>query len=239
MHFYMFNPADFNNSARHLNLVERAIYRDLIDMYYNNEQAIDTSDMDALARRLLCDCDEYRAALNYVLDEFFTKRGKRHHHHRIDKEIKAYQYKNKKQSGHTDVTQPVTSGHTDVTQGVTSSHTQVTSDVTQGHADVTNNVTNNSVTMTDAERKRKSRQDKRDMINDLTNIGVSIDKNIKIAALREIHAKHIDAIKSSVTSDVTYNSNDNVTQPVTSGHTDVTQGHAKNAACDRLRDIII
>jgi len=222
MHFYMFNPSDFNNSARHLSLVERAIYRDLIDMYYHNEQAIDTSDMDALARRLLCDCDEYRAALNYVLDEFFIKRGKRHHHHRIDKEIKAYQYKNKKQSGHTDVTQ----GHIGVTQGVTSSHTQVTSDVTQGHTDVTNN----SVTMTDAERKRKSRQDKRDMINDLTNIGVSIDKNIKIAALREIHAKHIDTIKSSVTSDVTHNSNDDVTQPVTSGHTDVTQGHDKNAA---------
>lgn len=223
MHFYMFNPADFNNSARHLNLVERAIYRDLIDMYYNNEQAIDTSDMDALARRLLCDCDEYRASLDYVLDEFFVKRGKRHHHHRIDKEIKAYQYKNKKQSGHADVTQSVT-------QSVTSSHTQVTDNVTQGHTDVTNNVTNDSVTMTDAERKRKSRQDKRDMIDDLTNIGVSIDKGIKIGTLRELHAKHIDTIKSSVTSDVTDNPNDDVTQPVTGGHDDVTQGHAKNAA---------
>ena len=52
MHCYNFNIADFNNSTRHLSLPERAIYRDLIDMYYHNEQAIDSSDMERLARRL-------------------------------------------------------------------------------------------------------------------------------------------------------------------------------------------
>ncbi|MGP9557517.1 YdaU family protein, partial [Psychrobacter sp. AOP7-A1-24] len=168
MHFYMFNPADFNNSARHLSLPERAIYRDLIDMYYHSEQAIDTSDIDRLARRLLCTSAEYRASLEYVLDEFFVKRGKRHHHHRIDREIKNYKFKN---------------SHTNVTQAVTPSHTHVTSDVTQGHANI-------DVTMTAAERQRKSRQDKRKMIDDLTNIGVSVDSSIKLTDLRELHASH-------------------------------------------------
>lgn len=204
MHFYMFNPADFNNSARHLSLPERAIYRDLIDMYYHSEQAIDTSDMDRLARRLLCTSAEYRASLEYVLDEFFVKRGKRHHHHRIDREIKNYKFKN---------------SHTNVTQAVTPSHTHVTSDVTQGHANI-------DVTMTAAERQRKSRQDKRKMIDDLTNIGVSVDSSIKLTDLRELHASHIDA----VTEYVTNNKNDDVTQAVTSGHNDVTQGHIENAA---------
>lgn len=215
MHFYMFNPADFNNSARHLSLPERAIYRDLIDMYYHNEQAIDGSDMDALARRLLCTTPEYRSSLEYVLNEFFVKRGKRHHHHRIDKEIKNYKYKN---------------GHGNVTQGVTDSHTNVTNEVTPCHNDVTQGVTNDNsnegVTMTDAERKRKSRHEKREMIKDLTNIGVTVDKAIKIADLRELHETHIDA----VTEYVTNKTNDEVTNEVTSCHNDVTQGHAKNIA---------
>lgn len=211
MHFYNFNIADFNNSTRHLSLPERAIYRDLIDMYYHNEQAIDSSDMDKLARRLLCTTPEYLKMLEYILDEYFVKRGKRHHHHRIDKEIKNYKFKN---------------GHTNVTQAVTPSHTHVTSDVTPSHTDVTQGHANIDVIMTAAERQRKSRQDKRKMIDDLTNIGVSVDSSIKLTDLRELHASHIDA----VTAYVTNNKNDDVTQAVTSGHNDVTQGHAKNAA---------
>ncbi|ERL54972.1 YdaU family protein [Psychrobacter aquaticus] len=203
MHFYMFNPADFNNSARHLSLPERAIYRDLIDMYYNTEQAIDTSDMDSLARRLLCTNTEYRASLEYVLDEFFIKRGKRHHHHRIDREIKNYKFKNSNASGNA-----VTF---DVTQGVT-----------LGNA--TRNVTCNDdeIPMTNAERTRKSRQDKRNMINALTSIGVSVDKDIKAADLRDLYATHADSITSNVTTDVT--------TTVTNDDDACNGGNAKNAA---------
>lgn len=199
MHFYMFNPADFNNSARHLSLVERAIYRDLIDMYYHSEQAIDTSDMDKLARRLLCTSEEYRASLEYVLDEFFVKRGKRHHHHRIDKEIKAYRYKNRNAVSNV-------SGNAvtfDVTQGVT-----------LGNDDDT--------PMTPAERTRKSRQERKIMIDSLTNIGVTVDKSIKAADLRELYATHAETITSNVTSDVT--------DTVTNDDDTCNGGNAKNAA---------
>lgn len=218
MHFYMFNPSDFNNSARHLSLVERAIYRDLIDMYYHTEQAIDTSDMDKLARRLLCTSSEYRASLDYVLDEFFVKRGKRHHHHRIDKEIKNYKFRKGDTSGHEGVTQQVTNGHDGITYQNKDGHTSVTHEVTTCHKDITHD----GVTMTDAERKRKSRQDKRNMINDLINIGVSVDKSIKLTDLRELHAKHVDNVTTSIANDVT--------QVVTAGHTTCHEGHAKNAA---------
>ena len=207
MHFYMFNPADFNNSARHLSLPERAIYRDLIDMYYHSEQAIDTSDMDRLARRLLCTTPEYRTMLEYVLDEFFIKRGKRHHHHRIDREIKNYKYQNRnadsngKRNAVTD----------DVTQGVTPSNDAC-------------NVTCNAddTPMTSAERTRKSRQERKLMIESLTNIGVPVEKGIKAADLKHLYATHIDDVTSNVTTDVT--------KPVTHSNEPCNASNAKNDA---------
>ena len=211
MHFYNFNIADFNNSTRHLSLPERAIYRDLIDMYYHNEQAIDSSDMNKLARRLLCTTPEYLEMLEYILDEYFVKRGKRHHHHRIDKELKNYKFKN----GNTDSNGKRNAVTNDVTQGVTPSN---------DGCNVTCN--DDDAPMTAAERTRKSRQDKRNMINALTNIGVSVDKGIGTAALRELHAKHIDAIKQCHASNV---AND-VTQTVTPSNDDCNAGNAKNAA---------
>lgn len=211
MHFYNFNIADFNNSTRHLSLPERAIYRDLIDMYYHNEQAIDSSDMNKLARRLLCTTPEYLEMLEYILDEYFVKRGKRHHHHRIDKELKNYKFKN----GNTDSNGKRNAVTNDVTQGVTPSN---------DGCNVTCN--DDDAPMTAAERTRKSRQDKRNMINDLTDIGVSVDKGIGTAALRELHAKHIDAIKQCHASNV---AND-VTQTVTPSNDDCNAGNAKNAA---------
>ncbi len=211
MHFYNFNIADFNNSTRHLSLPERAIYRDLIDMYYHNEQAIDSSDMNKLARRLLCTTPEYLEMLEYILDEYFVKRGKRHHHHRIDKEIKNYKFKN----GNTDSNGKRNAVTNDVTQGVTPSN------------DGCNVACNdNDAPMTAAERTRKSRQDKRNMINDLTDIGVSFNKDIGTADLRELHAKHIDAIKQCHVSNVT----SDVTQTVTPSNDDCNASNAKNTA---------
>ncbi|MDV2860322.1 YdaU family protein [Psychrobacter sp. CAM01] len=211
MHFYNFNIADFNNSTRHLSLPERAIYRDLIDMYYHNEQAIDSSDMNKLARRLLCTTPEYLEMLEYILDEYFVKRGKRHHHHRIDKELKNYKFKN----GNADSNGKRNAVTNDVTQGVTPSN---------DGCNITCN--DDDAPMTAAERTRKSRQDKRNMINDLTDIGVSVDKGIGTSALRELHAKHIDAIKQCHASNV---AND-VTQTVTPSNDDCNAGNAKNAA---------
>ncbi len=216
MHFYMFNPSDFNNSARHLSLVERAIYRDLIDMYYHNEQAIDTSDMDALARRLLCTTPEYRTSLEYVLSEFFVKRGKRHHHHRIDKEIKAYKYKNKNGNASNASSNVTRNGVTfDVTQGVTPSNDE---------CNVTCN--DNDIPMTPAERVRKSRQERKLMIECLKGVGVTVDKGIKIADLRSLYVEHSDSISAKAVKDGA----EIVTQGVTPSNDDCNASNAKNAA---------
>ena len=212
MHYYNFNPADFNNSARHLTLVERAIYRDLLDMYYCTEQSIDGSNMKMLARRLLCTTKEHLKALNNVLDEFFTfdGRSRRYRNRRCEREIKNYRNK------------PNKNGH---------------KDVTGSHGDVTQNVTPDNVTMTAAERQKKVRQERKQMTHDLVSIGVTVDKSLKIGDLRSLHAQHIEDIKQHVTKIVTDKSSDDVTSTVTTGHMQCHNNHAQNDAITKNQEL--
>ena len=98
MNYYQFHIGDFNSATRHLTIVERSLYRDLIDMYYDTEQAINASDFDRLARRLMCRTDDEKTALQYVLDEFFTLDGDLYTHERCECEIQEYQAKREQQS---------------------------------------------------------------------------------------------------------------------------------------------
>lgn len=103
MHFYQFNINDFNASTRHLNHVERALYRDLIDMYYQNERAI-CDDFDNLCRKLIVKTDDEKQALQNVLNDFFvlkTLKGDKApcwHNARIDRELKNYKHRHKSAS---------------------------------------------------------------------------------------------------------------------------------------------
>ena len=88
MNFYQHHIGDFNNATRHLSRIERSIYRDLLEIYYDTESPL-TSDFDRLARRCIVDdCD--RAAMRDVLNEFFVLQDDGYHNARADKEIAAY-----------------------------------------------------------------------------------------------------------------------------------------------------
>lgn len=89
MNFYPHHIGDFNNSTRHLTRVERSVYRDAIELYYDTETAL-TADLDKLYRKLLCASDEEKAALKAVLDEFFLKTERGYTHERCDIEIEKY-----------------------------------------------------------------------------------------------------------------------------------------------------
>lgn len=93
MHFYQHHIGDFNNATRHLSIIERAIYRDLLDMYYEQESAIDASDLTKLQRRLLIRSTDEKQALEFVLDEFFEKQDDFYFNNRCESEIKQYQDK--------------------------------------------------------------------------------------------------------------------------------------------------
>ena len=90
MNYYSFHIGDFNNATRHLTRVERSLYRDLIDVYYDTEHALNGSDFDRLAKRVLANSEEEKKALKCVLDEFFTLQDGEYHHERCDKEIAKY-----------------------------------------------------------------------------------------------------------------------------------------------------
>ena len=89
MKFYPHHISDFNNATRHLTRVERSVYRDAIELYYDTESVL-TNDTDKLARKLLCTSDEEISALKYVLGEFFEPTDDGFFHERCDSEIAKY-----------------------------------------------------------------------------------------------------------------------------------------------------
>lgn len=90
MNHYPHHIGDFNSATRHLTRVERSLYRDMLDLYYDTEQPLN-SDVQKLARRLIASSEEERAALQVVLEEFFTLEEDGWHNHRCDTEIAKYQ----------------------------------------------------------------------------------------------------------------------------------------------------
>lgn len=97
MNHYPHHIGDFNNATRHLTFVERALYRELLDLYYDTEHPL-IADETKLARRVLAHTDEQREALQSVLAEFFELREDGWHNARCDAEIDAYQQKKEQAS---------------------------------------------------------------------------------------------------------------------------------------------
>lgn len=97
MNHYPHHVGDFNNATRHLTFVERALYRELLDLYYDTERPL-IADVTKLARRVLAHTDEQREALQAVLDEFFNLQDDGWHNDRCDREIAAYHERQEQQS---------------------------------------------------------------------------------------------------------------------------------------------
>lgn len=89
MNYYPHHIGDFNSATRHLTRVERSIYRDLIELYYDTEQPL-IADFDKLCRLVIARSDEERTAVQQVLDEFFAESELGWAHARCDAEIAKY-----------------------------------------------------------------------------------------------------------------------------------------------------
>ena len=90
MNLYLRHIGDFNNATRHLTRVERSVYSDAIELYYDTEQALQCADIGKLERRLLCVTDDEKQALKDVLSEFFVLTDAGYTHSRCDAEIAKY-----------------------------------------------------------------------------------------------------------------------------------------------------
>ena len=210
MHFVNHNFTDIDFETKHMSRIEKTIYFDLRSLYLSEEKPIDGSDMDLLQRRLSVKDEDEKAALAFVLKDKFNKAGKYYKRAAWDKILKDYKWGNKNK-GNTSGNATRNAVTFDVTQGVTLSN---------DGCNVTCN--DDDTPMTAAERTRKSRQDRKIMIDSLTNIGVTVDKSIKAADLRELYATHADTITSNVTTDVT--------DTVTLSNDDGNASNAKNTA---------
>ena len=89
MNYYSHHIGDFNSATRHLSILERGVYRELLDLYYESEQPL-TSDLPALARRICARSQEERDALRMVLEEFFVASECGYTQKRADEEIQTY-----------------------------------------------------------------------------------------------------------------------------------------------------
>ena len=56
MHYYQHNIGDFDKATRHLTRIERSVYRDLIELYYDTEFQLN-SDIAYLCRKILATSD--------------------------------------------------------------------------------------------------------------------------------------------------------------------------------------
>lgn len=89
MKHYPHHIGDFDKATRHLTRIERSVYRDLIDLYYDTEQRL-TLDVQALCRRIVARSNEESTAVQQVLNEFFTETPTGWYHDRCEHEIAAY-----------------------------------------------------------------------------------------------------------------------------------------------------
>ncbi|TDY23593.1 uncharacterized protein YdaU (DUF1376 family) [Paraburkholderia sp. BL6665CI2N2] len=92
MNYYPHHIGDFDRATRHLTRIERSVYRDLIEVYYDTEQQL-TLDVNALCRKVIARSEDEREAVNQILAEFFTKTAVGWHHSRCEKEIAVYRVK--------------------------------------------------------------------------------------------------------------------------------------------------
>ncbi len=89
MNHYPHHIGDFDRATRHLTRLERSVYRDLLDMYYDTETRLPL-DLKFICRKIIARSDEESTAVEQVLNEFFEKTDTGYWHERCELEIEAY-----------------------------------------------------------------------------------------------------------------------------------------------------
>lgn len=89
MKHYPHHIGDFDKKTRHLSRLERSVYRDMLDVYYDTEQMLPL-DIDMVCRKVLARSNEERTAVEQVLNEFFIKTEDGWYNDRCDQVIEAY-----------------------------------------------------------------------------------------------------------------------------------------------------
>jgi uncharacterized protein YdaU (DUF1376 family) len=89
MNHYPHHIGDFNNATRHLTRLERSIYRDLIEFYYDIEGMLPL-DTQVICRKVLARSNEEVTAVEQTLNEFFNETATGWYHVRCEEELDKY-----------------------------------------------------------------------------------------------------------------------------------------------------
>ena len=129
MHYYQFNIGDYASHTRHLSLIEDAIYRRLLDVYYLHERPLN-SGVTTVARQI--NAKEYEKEVKIILEEFFQLTEKGWENFRADKEIENF---------HTKIEQASKAGKASAEARLNRRSTSVSTDVqpTNNHKPITIN----------------------------------------------------------------------------------------------------
>jgi len=135
MHYYQFNIGDYISHTRHLDLIEDAIYRRLLDAYYLQERPLNCG-IASVARQI--NAREYEAQVQVVLEEFFQLTNDGWINVRADKEIEHYHSKIEQASkaGRASAEARLSKRLTDVPTGVQPNNNQ--EPITNNHKPLTN-----------------------------------------------------------------------------------------------------
>lgn len=87
LHYYPFHIADFALHTSHLSLEEEAVYRRLLDYYYDTESPIPKKTQSVIRRLRL---GSYEETVGSILEEFFVLKDDGWHNLRADIEISDY-----------------------------------------------------------------------------------------------------------------------------------------------------
>lgn len=93
MKHYPHHIGDFDKATRHLTRIERSVYRDLLDMYYDTEAPL-PNDLNMVCRKIIARSNEESTAVEQVLNEFFILTNDGWFNSRCDAEIEAYKANN-------------------------------------------------------------------------------------------------------------------------------------------------
>lgn len=97
MNYYSHHIGDFDRATRHLTRIERSIYRDLLDVYYDTEQPL-TLDQPALCRKIIARQPDEVDAVRAILAEFFHETPTGWYHDRCEEELETYRKSNTQKS---------------------------------------------------------------------------------------------------------------------------------------------
>lgn len=90
MRYFAHHIGDYRAATAHLSLVEDAVYRRLLDLYYLDEKPL-PQDVGKLCRLVGAKTDDERQAVSSVLADFFTETPEGWRQARADRELAAHQ----------------------------------------------------------------------------------------------------------------------------------------------------